>query len=160
MYISAEDVKLYMDLDIHQQVADFINKEIAKSQKMYLKDLEFGLQGLLGQEVIGDTVSDVGMGLNMAIKEVQELLGQFEEELEEQDNQNDMRWISCITEKFPKDGERVLLSFANFSIPLVGRYEEDKEGGTFYIGDEEESCVSQDMIVNAWMPLPEPYRPE
>ena len=86
MYIQAEDVKTYMDLDIHQQVADFINKSVAESQKMYLEDLEFRLQGLLGQEVIGDTVSDVGMGLNMAIKEVQELLGQFEEELEDEIN--------------------------------------------------------------------------
>ena len=27
----------------------------------------------------------------------------------------------------------------------------------FYIGDEDESCVSQDMIVNEWMPLPMCY---
>lgn len=71
--------------------------------------------------------------------------------------ENNNGWIPCVTGKFPKDGERVLLSFANFSIPCVGRYEEDVEGGAFYIGDEDESCVSQDMIVNAWMPLPKCY---
>lgn len=51
----------------------------------------------------------------------------------------------------------ILLSFANFSIPCVGRYEEDENGGAYYIGDEDESCVQQGMIVNGWMPLPECY---
>lgn len=69
-------------------------------------------------------------------------------------------WIPCITEEWPKTDEYILLSFANFSIPIVGRYEEDEEGGAFYIGDETETCVSQDLIVNAWMPLPAPYREE
>ena len=48
----------------------------------------------------------------------------------------------------------------NFSIPLVGRYEEDTEGGAFYVGDDEDSCASQGLYVNAWRPLPEPYRAE
>lgn len=34
MYINAEDVKMYMDLDIHKQVADFLNKQIAETQKL------------------------------------------------------------------------------------------------------------------------------
>lgn len=66
-------------------------------------------------------------------------------------------WIS--SSKLPKTGEYVLLSFENFSVPMVGRYEEDDKGGAFYIGDEDETCVSQDMYVNAWQPLPEPYQP-
>lgn len=60
----------------------------------------------------------------------------------------------------PKPEEYVLLSFKNFSIPLVGMYCNDDDGGAYYIGDDEESCISHDIIVNAWMPLPEPYRPE
>lgn len=60
----------------------------------------------------------------------------------------------------PTNDKYVLLSFSNFSVPLVGRYEEDKNGGAFYIGDETETCSSQDIFVNAWMPLPEPYRTE
>lgn len=80
MYIDANDVKQYMDLNIHQQVADFINKSVAESQKMYLEDLESRLQELLEQEVTGDTVSDVGVGIDLAIKEVRELLEQFEAE--------------------------------------------------------------------------------
>ena len=153
MYINADDVKEYMDLDIHGQIAEFINKSVEESQKMYLEDLRWKLQGILEQEVTGETISDVGVGIDMAIKEVLELL----EEFNEFDTQNDSRWIPCITEKCPGSGKYVLLSFANFSLPLVGRYEEDADGGAFYIGDEDESCVSQDLIVNAWMPLPKCY---
>ena len=64
-------------------------------------------------------------------------------------------WIPAS--EAPKTGEYILLSFENCSVPMVGRYEEDKNGGAFYIGDEDEKCVEQDIFVNAWMPLPEPY---
>lgn len=60
-----------------------------------------------------------------------------------------------MTERFPEPGDYVLLSFPDFSVPAIGRYDEDEEGGAFFISDETES--SQDMFVNAWMPLPEPY---
>lgn len=153
MYIEPEEVRMYMNLDVHKQIADFINKSVEESQKMYLEDLKMRLQGLLDQEVTGETISDVGEGIDMAIKEVDELL----EEFQEFDNRNDMRWVSCITEKYPKSGEYVLLSFSNFSVPIVGRYEEDENGGAFYIGDEDRSCVQQDMFVNAWMKLPKCY---
>lgn len=70
---------------------------------------------------------------------------------------NGDRWIP-VEERPPESENYVLLSFENFSIPMVGRYEADEEGGgKFYIGDEEESCMSQNLIVNAWMPLPKPY---
>ena len=74
-----------MDLNIHQQVADFINKSVEESQKVYLKDLESRLKELLAQEVTGNVVSDVGVGIELALKEVRELL----EELEELDSQSD-----------------------------------------------------------------------
>lgn len=85
MYIDANDVKQYMDLNIHQQVADFINKSVEESQKVYLKDLESRLKELLAQEVTGNVVSDVGVGIELALKEVRELI----EELEELDSQSD-----------------------------------------------------------------------
>lgn len=65
-------------------------------------------------------------------------------------------WIP-VTERYPDTENYILLSFSNFSIPLVGRYEEDENGGAFYVGDEDESCVSQDLFVNAWMKLPKQY---
>ena len=60
----------------------------------------------------------------------------------------------------PKNNEYVLLSFENFSIPLVGRYEEDCHGGAYYIGDDTRTCGSDGMIVNAWAELPKPFREE
>ena len=66
-------------------------------------------------------------------------------------------WIP-IDEKLPPDDSYILLSFSNFSIPIVGRYEEDEDGGgNFFAGDEDEPLISQDLFVNAWMPLPKPY---
>lgn len=65
----------------------------------------------------------------------------------------DNEWIP-VEECLPDNCKYILLSFANFSVPSVGIYED----GAFYVGDEEETCVSQDMFVNAWQPLPEPYQ--
>ena len=68
-------------------------------------------------------------------------------------------WIP-VEEELPETDKYILLSFSNFSIPCVGRYEEDENGGAFYVGDDDETCVSQDMFVNAWMNLPAPYQPK
>lgn len=65
-------------------------------------------------------------------------------------------WID-IEQELPKTDTYVLVSFDNYSLAYIARYEEDEEGGSFYIGDEDESCLSQDMFVNAWMPLPKCY---
>lgn len=78
---------------------------------------------------------------------------------DQMDNSIIKTWIP-ISERFPEDDNYILLSFSNFSLPLVGRYEEDENGGAFYIGDDDTTCVSEELFVNAWMPLPEPYRPE
>lgn len=66
-------------------------------------------------------------------------------------------WIP-VDERLPETDDYILLSFANYSIPLVGRYEEDKDGGgNFYVGDDLISCLGNDLYVNAWMPLPKCY---
>lgn len=68
-------------------------------------------------------------------------------------------WINA--EIVPVGAGYILLSFANFSVPCIGRYEEDEDGGgAYYIGDESEPCIKQEMIVDAWMHLPSPYREE
>lgn len=71
----------------------------------------------------------------------------------------DNLWIPC-SDQFPDNDNYILLSFENFSLPLVGRYEEDEDGGAFYVGDDDENCtcISCGLFVNAWMPLPEPYK--
>lgn len=69
-------------------------------------------------------------------------------------------WIPA--DEPPEDDGFVLLSFENFTIPMVGRYEQREDGsGNWYIGDcdEEDTCLANELFVNAWMPLPEPYNP-
>ena len=57
-----------------------------------------------------------------------------------------MEWID-VDYKLPPVGEYVLLSFSNFSIPLVGRYDEDEDGGgNFYIGDDTDPLIKNDPI--------------
>ena len=65
------------------------------------------------------------------------------------------RWIP-IEERVPEDDRYILLSFANFPLPAIGRCEKE----TFYEGDCEEPCSKYGFRVNAWMPLTEPYRGE
>lgn len=66
-------------------------------------------------------------------------------------------WIPC-SEKLPKPDEYILLSFSNYTGLMIGRYAEDDEGGAFYEGDSLTPLTHYDVFVNAWMPLPEPYR--
>ena len=69
-------------------------------------------------------------------------------------------WIP-IDEKLPDPDKYILVSFENFSLPMIGRYTvDDDDGGTFRVGDENESFIEHDLYVNAWMPLPEPYKEE
>lgn len=82
------------------------------------------------------------------------VIKKFVQEVAEEYNDG---WISC-SEKFPDNESYILLSFDNFSVPCVGRYKQDESGGAFYIGDDDETCISQDLYVNAWQPLPVPYK--
>lgn len=67
------------------------------------------------------------------------------------------QWIP-ISERLPEDESYILVSFENSTMPDIARYEENDEGGTFYPGDDEKSYSSYGFFVNAWMPLPKPYR--
>lgn len=66
------------------------------------------------------------------------------------------RWIPC-SERLPKIGEYVLISCEGFDAPSVGKYEEDDIGETFYLS-EDMPCEDFGMVVEAWRPLPEPYK--
>ena len=60
-----------------------------------------------------------------------------------------------------ESGKYVLMSFENFTLPAIGRYEVNDEGdGAWYLGDNDEgdTCCSVGLFVNAWMPLPEAYQ--
>jgi hypothetical protein len=67
------------------------------------------------------------------------------------------QWIP-ISERLPEDESYILVSFKNSTMPDIARYEENDEGGTFYPGDDEKSYSSYGFFVNAWMPLPKPYK--
>lgn len=97
--------------------------------------------------------SNIDMRKKGSVDKLINALGKYED-LEEQ-RMLGKEWIP--SEEPPVNDDYILLSFANFSVPLVGRYEETGEGGAFYIGDDEESCINQNIIVNAWMPLPKQY---
>lgn len=66
-------------------------------------------------------------------------------------------WVP-VEKRHPDTDRYVLLSFENFSGLVIGRYEEDEEGGAFYAGDDDVTLVSDGLFVNAWMELPEPYK--
>ena len=77
-----------------------------------------------------------------------------------------VEWIP-VDERLPEivteDGssDYILLSFDNYNLPAIGRYEEDEDGdGNFFEGDDDRSCLSYGLIVNAWMPMLKPYREE
>lgn len=82
-----------------------------------------------------ETIDAIGMGIH-ALKETQ--------------------WIPC-SERMPEDESYILVSFENYTMPDIARYEENDEGGTFYPGDDEETYAHYGLVVNAWMPLPTPY---
>ena len=89
-------------------------------------------------------------GAYSALQEVIKLVKQQREQFE---------WINA--DIVPVGYDYILLSFDNFPTPVVGRYEGDEDsGGAYYVGDETETCSSQDLFVNAWMPLPEQYKAE
>ena len=70
------------------------------------------------------------------------------------------RWIP-VTERLPEPETYILVSFDNFTLPDIATYRVDDDGsGAFYQGDEDYTYLSTGFFVNAWMPLPEPYRAE
>ena len=111
---------------------------------------------LMEYEDTGLVPEDVERVNDFEKSQVAHLLKQLNEE------QRKHHWIP-LEERMTEDYNYILLSFSNFSLPLIGRYEADNDGGgAFYLGDNDEgdTCLSVDLYVNAWQPLPEPYRPE
>ena len=72
------------------------------------------------------------------------------------EKKTEMKW-NPVNEAVPSDDRYILLSFENWPVVAVGRYEENKEGGAFYLNDDDRTCASVGIFVNAWMELPERY---
>ncbi len=89
----------------------------------------------------------------------QELVDRLAMYEDREENDEFGKWIP-ISERLPEEEEYILLSFANYTGLDIGRYEHDGENDKFYPGDDEETYAHYGLIVNAWMPLPEPCREE
>lgn len=92
-------------------------------------------------------------------QELVDRLAMYEDREDAKDTNVLGKWIPC-SERLPEDESYILVSFENTTMPDIARYEENDEGGTFYPGDDEKSYSSYGIFVNAWMPLPEPYKEE
>ena len=91
------------------------------------------------------------------IKDKSKLSEAMEKLAKLEDEEESGGWIPC-SERLPEDESYILVSFENATMLDIARYEENDEGGTFYPGDDEKSYSSYGIFVNAWMPLPEPYK--
>mgnify|MGYP000475554830 FL=1 len=89
----------------------------------------------------------------------QELVDRLAMYEDREENDEFGKWIP-ISERLPEEEDYILLSFANYTGLDIGRYEHDGENDKFYPGDDEETYAHYGLIVNAWMPLPEPCREE
>lgn len=68
------------------------------------------------------------------------------------------KWIP-ISEHLPEDESYILVSFENATMPDIAVYEVDSYGnGVFYPADKTVPYSLIGVFVNAWMPLPEPYK--
>jgi len=67
-------------------------------------------------------------------------------------------WHECFEDdpdSFPDDDRNVLVSFSNFSLSIIGQWRVDESGaGCWYLGDTDETFLSEDLFVDGWWGLP------
>lgn len=134
-----------------------VEQEALCAGKVITEELRQKLYGALCKlrdyENTGLSPEDVERVNNFSESRVVRLMKKLQEEQEKH------RWIP-VGERLPEFGEDVMISFSNFSLPIIGRCDRDEEGIMWFAGDELESLVSHNLFVNAWQPLPEPYKEE
>lgn len=85
------------------------------------------------------------------LPQAMEKLAEYEE-LEEKNCV--IRWHPA--DEPPSDDRYILLSYENFPMVSVGRYEGDDEYcGEYFLGDDERPLAEFGIFVNAWAELPE-----
>ena len=88
--------------------------------------------------------------------DVFEMIEQLKDDLEQDEKENG--WIP-VSERLPDPDKYIAISLDNCDIPAIGRYTvDDEDGGTFRVGDQDESFLELNLFVNAWMPLPNPMK--
>lgn len=89
-----------------------------------------------------------------------ERVARLSDEIERMKGEERQRWIP-VAEKLPEPETYILVSFDNYTLPDIAIYRVDDDGsGAFYVGALDCTYLSVGLFVNAWMPLPEPYRAE
>ena len=67
-------------------------------------------------------------------------------------------WHECFDDdpaSFPDNERNVLVSFSNFSLSIIGQWRVDESGaGCWYLGDTDETFLSEDLYVDGWWELP------
>ena len=68
------------------------------------------------------------------------------------------QWHECFEDdpnSFPDDDRNVLVSFSNFSLSIIGQWRVDDNGsGCWYLGDTDETFLSEGLFVDGWWELP------
>lgn len=67
----------------------------------------------------------------------------------------EQRWIPC-SEKYPNPGERVLVTIGGYDM-WVWDCKADREDD-FYFWEDEQGFYHNKYEIDAWMPLPKPWR--
>lgn len=89
-------------------------------------------------------------------RDVLEMIEQLQDDLEQDEKENG--WIP-VDERLPEPEKYIAILLYNCDIPAIGRYTVDNEGGgTFRVGDQDESFLELDLFVKAWAPLPELHK--
>ena len=89
-----------------------------------------------------------------------ERVAKLSDEIEKMKRDERQQWIP-VTEMFPEPETSIWVSFDNYILPDIATSGVDAVGrGAFYPGDEDYTYLSVGFYVNAWMPLPEPYKEE
>lgn len=88
--------------------------------------------------------------------DVLEMIEQLQDDLEQDEKENG--WIP-VSERLPDPYKYIAILLDNCDIPAIGRYTvDDGGGGTFRVGDQDESFLELNLFISAWMPLPESYK--
>ena len=105
-----------------------------------------------------DQVSELQDETQEQARQMLERVARLSDEIERMKGEERQQWIP-VAEKLPEPEAYILVSFDNFTLPDIATYRVDDDGsGAFYPGDEDYTYLSEGLFVNAWMPLPEPYK--
>lgn len=103
-----------------------------------------------------DKYSDCYKYAGVYVKVIQDMIEQLQGDLKQDEKENG--WIP-VSEGLPDPDQYIAIVLDNCDTPAIGRYTVDDEGGgTFRVGDQNESFLELNLIVNAWAPLPKLYK--